>query len=282
MPFRNPRAPLKTNSRFDALKSEERNTFQSNDSGRQRTGRSQTPPRTQPVAQTTGHATIADCIPAGKIKESYVPPALRGRQRERGPSRLSQVDTTPKPQTFDLAKEENAFPTLGGTPTAPADNEAEKENQEATKGGWAAHIAKSTAEQEEARKKRAEQATRMAPGEIIDGDGRISCRVVKDCLDVTPGWVRLRYDKQGGMYVHEHGPQTAAGRRLEEWEADAPRREAWAWLVKEQARRDQENELLGPASEYWGMKSLLEPDTDSEPESEPEDEDDDGESGDDY
>ena len=278
MPFRNPRAPLKTNSRFDALKSEERNTFQSNDSGRQRTGRSQTPPRTQP----TGHATIADCIPAGKIKESYVPPALRGRQRERGPSRLSQVDTTPKPQTFDLAKEENAFPTLGGTPTAPADNEAEKENQEATKGGWAAHIAKSTAEQEEARKKRAEQATRMAPGEIIDGDGRISCRVVKDCLDVTPGWVRLRYDKQGGMYVHEHGPQTAAGRRLEEWEADAPRREAWAWLVKEQARRDQENELLGPASEYWGMKSLLEPDTDSEPESEPEDEDDDGESGDDY
>ena len=275
MPFRNPRAPLKTNSRFDALKSEERNAFQSNDSRRQRTGRSRTPPRTQ----TTGHATIADCIPAGKIKESYVPPALRGRQRDRGPSRLSQVDTTPQPQTFDLAKEENAFPTLGGVASS---NETEKENQEATKGGWAAHIAKSSAEQEEARKRRAEQATRMAPGEIIEGDGRIPRRVVRDCLDVTPGWVRLRYDKQGGMYVHEHGPQTAAGRRLEEWEADAPRREAWAWLVKEQARRDQENELLGPASEYWGMKSLLEPDTDSEAESEPEDEDDDGESGDDY
>jgi len=63
-------------------------------------------------------------------------------------------------------------------------------------------------------------------------------------------------------------------RALLRWQEEEPLRHARAMLVKEQRRRDLDVELFGDFSEYYGVKSLLEDDSDDYTS------DDDGEDGD--
>ena len=168
----------------------------------------------------------------------------------------------PKPK-FEIRDE--AFPDLGAPRAEP---EPMPISNAAPKSSWAARLSSGPVEEEKA----SEVTTRPATKAPLRRSG-----VVKDiynCQDVQPGWLSIKHDKETGDIVRSHGPVTEQMRALLRWQEEEPLRHARAMLVKEQRRRDLDVELFGDFSEYYGVKSLLEDDSDDYTS------DDDGEDGD--
>ena len=171
-------------------------------------------------------------------------PTRRPRNTEPRPA----MAVAPKPK-FEIRSE--AFPDLG----APR---AEPEPMPAVQAGvtsWAARLSSVQAEET-----KEEPIARPA----VRGPMRRSgiTRDEYECPDVRPGWISIRHDKESGDIIRSHGPVTDHMRALQKWKEEEPARRARELLREEQRRRDLDVELFGDFSEYYGMKSLLEEDTD--------------------
>jgi hypothetical protein len=171
-------------------------------------------------------------------------PMRRPRNTDSGPA----LTVAPKPK-FEIRPE--AFPDLGAPRAEP--EPMPSVDEKAT--SWAARL--SSAPTEETKEETIVRPTTRA---AIRRSG--ITRDEYECPDVRPGWISIRHDKETGDIIRSHGPVTEQMRALQKWKEDEPIRHARQMLREEQRRRDLDVELFGDFSEYYGMKSLLEEDTD--------------------
>ena len=226
---------LKTNSRFDALKpSGDSNPFKTSRGGGGFGRRRDNSPGPRKDVGATMPLPKADDEP---VSSTYVAPALRNKRRS-SPNRFRAAPKTEPKKEFQVTSE--AFPSLGGANDFPPLGAAKEEKKEGNDGEKKINFASVTR------------------GE----DKPEQTKIVVD--DVKPGWVRLRRDPQTKEVIIEHGPPT-------QWQLDEPirrkreqQRKLREMLERWQADRDEQNELYGDMSPYWGMKSLLEPSDDEE------------------
>lgn len=172
---------------------------------------------------------------------------------------------------FEIRDE--AFPDLGA-PRAEPEPMPTTQECKAPKSSWASRLSSGPVEEtkeEEVVVKPVNRAPLRRSGVTKD---------VYNCQDVLPGWISIMHDKQTGDVIRSHGPVTERMKALLRWQDEEPIRHARAMLVKEQRRRDLDVELFGDFSEYYGVKSLLEDDSDDySSEGDAEEEDSDGSSG---
>jgi len=237
----NTAAPLRTTSRFDSLKSNNDNrgaNYRNQSNFHKNFSRPHYTPKQPSSASlfSVGNNSLSDYISKAddSTTEKYVSPAMRWREQKSKKNRSSRRTNfyepeEPKKPSLDISG--TSFPSINGTTKKPIDDEKCKTSK----------YAKAAAmDNEEYNMKKKEQAAKE--------------NVETTYVSTTDTVKETTHDEE---YIDPKKPVCTYAAAVA----------AMSMLRCNQHKRDEQNEVFGAQSPYWGMKSLLDFDIDSDDDS---------------